>query len=148
MKKIFKTIIFLIVFIAPLYFIFTYFAYSYFSNKTDDGNIEHFSNAIDYSNQAAQISNENHADLRQKHIDQIITLYNSAIEEAKKVNIAELNADLDGFGTHFQDEFIKGLELQVEGFNGHDNKKLLQGQILSDKWGEWYTENYNQIKKI
>lgn len=36
----------------------------------------------------------------------------------------------------------------IAGLEERDNDKLMQGQILDDKWENWYTDNINNIKKL
>lgn len=63
-----------------------------------------------------------------------------SIENAKKVDISILEKMKKGFGKKYQEKYIKGLELQLEGIKNSDAKKALEGQILYDEYVNFVTK--------
>jgi hypothetical protein len=51
-----------------------------------------------------------------------------------------------GFGTNYYNLFISGLEEFLAGIEKSDNEKMLLGQLLLYKWGDWYSENLEKLK--
>lgn len=80
-------------------------------------------------------------------METIVDFKKKALEEARLVDIEDLNLHYPDFGNHYRDEFIKGLELFIEGFEKNDNLKIIAGQLLDEKWGEWYEKNVDSIKR-
>lgn len=78
----------------------------------------------------------------------MIDYYRQALNEARQVDIENLNRDYAGFGDHYQDDFIKGAELFVDGFESSNPEKFLEGQILLDRWGTWFSNNIDIIRKL
>lgn len=145
MKEKIKNIFYIVGFVI---FIFT--IYNYFWGNSMIDNIKHFNQSIDYANQATQVINVGNPfeEIAQEDIHVMINLNKKALEEAKLVDIDKLNRDYGGFGTHYRDEFIHGLELSIEGFENSDNQKIIESQILLDKWGSWYNQNIEEIKTL
>ena len=106
-------------------------------------NIEHFSASIEYSNKSASIINQeqNYMLIDSDSMDKIINFYQQALLEAKQVDINILNNQFDGFGNHYKQEFVNGLEILIEGYEKHNQDRFLQGQVLLDKWNGWYYIN-------
>jgi len=119
-----------------------------FGNSSLNQNINHFIASIDFSNKASTIINQNEhiSTLEKESMEKMMSFIRQALMEAKQVEIKMLNQTLDGFGDHFNDEFIKGLEILIDGYETNDSDKFLQGQILDDKWGTWYSKNIDRIK--
>lgn len=113
-------------------------------NLLGNSNIKHFNKSIDYANQATLILNQT----GQFDSEVMIPLKKKAVKEAKQVDVEKFNKDYEGLGSHYKNEFIKGLELFIEGIETQDNLKSLQGQKLLDKWGDWYLNNIDEIKKL
>jgi len=124
------------------------FAWPYFVFFKSSGLSSHLINSLNYENEATKIINKGDAFniVDPEEMDQIIGLHKKAIKEAKLVDINQLNNRLNNFGTHYRDEFVKGLELIVEGYEKHDNRKYMAGSLLRYKWGEWYKANIDNIK--
>ena len=120
-----------------------------FGNSSLNQNTNHLFSSIDFSNKATAIINQSEPidTLDYKSMEKIMGYKNQALAEAKKVDIEMLNQRLDGFGDHFNEEFMKGLEIIIEGYETNDPEKFLQGQILDDKWGVWYSNNIERIKE-
>lgn len=112
-------------------------------------NVEYFSSSINYHNEATKISNspEGGKNMTQEDVVKMIENDKLALQQAKLVDISQLNAQYSGFGDHYRDEFIKGLDLFIGGVNDLDNKKSMQGQILLGQWGDWYNNNFDKIRQ-
>ncbi len=113
-------------------------------------NIQHFSKSIDYSNKSTRISNTGnpHEQMEHEYMQEIVDYKKQAHEEAKQVDIDQLNRAYDGFGYHYNNEFIKGLDSYIEGFEESDDEKLRKGQELLDKWSDWYDVNVDKIRNL
>ena len=66
-------------------------------------------------------------------MEKMIDYKKQALKEARQVDIEILNQRLDGFGDHYKDEFLTGLETLIDGHENNDPNKFLQGQILLDQ---------------
>ena len=115
------------------------------SNKS---NVEHFVNSIEYVNEANRISNgSNSIYYEQSEVEEMIRLKQRALGEARKVNISSLNKRFQGFGDSYEDLFIEGLILYLTGMEDENQRKVIQGQLLLDEWGDWYSSNINRIRR-
>jgi hypothetical protein len=117
----------------------------------NDKNISSFNESIDLNNKATIILNQIGAENRQFSADEyikFIEFQKSALNKAKTVDTNRFNKDYSGLGDQYRDNFIGGLELEIAGWENKDNDKLLQGQALNEKWGDWYSSNIEKIKKI
>ena len=94
--------------------------------------VQYFVQSIEYNNQATRIMNMggSYELVNPEHMDKIIEFKKRALKEAKLVKIGKLNHRYPDFGNHFRDEFMKGLELFIEGVESNDNLKMLFGQSL------------------
>ena len=97
---------------------------------------------MNYTNQANQILNQGDqvSIVDPGKIEIIIDLHKKAIEEATLVDINQLNDRLGNFGNHYRDEFIKGSELIVDGYEKRDNKIYMDGRLLLFRWGDFERE--------
>lgn len=111
----------------------------------------HFIAAINYHNQAAQISNK----LCETNVtctispsdwDTIIGYDKKALVEAEQADIVDMNKHYPGFGDHFRDEFIHGLKMFIENDNWTTVGPFLAGQMLMDNFGDWYAKNFEAIR--
>lgn len=146
-----------IVYVVVVAFAFFYFAgsvsipvFQSIQTSGNNNNIEYFSNSIDLANQATRISNSGGAyeEIAENDIKAMAEYYKQALSKAHQVDIKKLNSDYLGFGDHYRDEFIKGVDLFVEGFERSDTEKFLQGQVLLDSWGKWFSNNIDNIRKL
>ena len=109
---------------------------------------EHFIRSIEYVNEAHKISNVgNDSYLEYSELEDMVRLKQKVLHEARKVNISSLNKRFQGFGDSYEDLFIKGLILYIEGIEDENQSKLMKGQLLLDKWGDWYSSNINRIRQ-
>jgi len=125
-------------------FIWPYFAFSH----KPESNLSHFINSINYSNEAAKLNDQGKlfSSVSESEMKGFIDLKRKALEEGKLVDIEKLNNDHPNFGNHFRDEYLKGLQLLIDGFDKHQDQDFIQVQILLDKWGDWYIANLDNIK--
>jgi hypothetical protein len=111
--------------------------------------VNHLAATIDYHNKAATISNKGPAwSAYSKEDLEKITAYNRmALKEARLIDFEALNKDYATLGDHCQQELLKGLELMAEGDQKGDTKISLSGQVLMDRFGEWYHNHFDEIRK-
>ncbi|MBF0200392.1 MAG: hypothetical protein HQK66_03590 [Desulfamplus sp.] len=81
-------------------------------------------------------------------ISPIVEKIDYALKSARYVNIQRLNKRLEGFASHFKDEYIEGLTLLERGYKNDDFSLLLQGGILLDRWSLWYNQQHHELKRI
>lgn len=111
---------------------------------------QHVSAAIQFHNQAASITSKIGpiiSTISTQDAKSIIDLDKKALAEAKLADIADMNKRYPGFGDHFRDEFIAGLNLFINGFEVGDGVATLRGQILESQFGDWYQANVDGIRK-
>lgn len=115
----------------------------------DKSTIKHFNKSINYANQSTRIINIGGSFelISQEDMEKIVEFRKKALEEARLVDIEKLNHHYLDLGNHYRDEFIKGLELFIEGFEKHDTIKLLSGQMLDEKFEVWLEQNIDDIRK-
>jgi hypothetical protein len=103
----------------------------------------HINKAIDYVNKAATTIDKIEDPYQTTRADreEVIGYYKKALAEAKKADIESMNHHYTGFGDHFRDEFIKGLELFIQGYEKHDEMTFDASQALLRKWKNWYQAN-------
>jgi hypothetical protein len=125
------------------------YASPWFSSKDSAG---HVIAAIGYHNSAAAIANKAGGTgavgtLSPADWKAIVGYDKKALGEAEQADISEMNSDYPGFGDHFKNEFIEGLRLIVADGNDWANAPaFLRGQILVDRFGDWYEANANAIR--
>jgi len=113
-----------------------------------EGRGKHFLDAIENVNRASDIekSESENGILSGKGADNAYKNYRKALEEAKKVDIAALNRYYPHLGDHFQQEFIRGLDMFLQAIDTSNLLKQLSGQALMDNWGTWYNNHLKEIK--
>jgi hypothetical protein len=112
--------------------------------------IKHFIKSIDYSNEGTRLINQGKPFglISADTMNKIISINKKALNEAIQIDINVLNNIVEEFGDHYKKEFISGLELYIDGYETNDAEKILMGQILLEKWGDWYDKNIDKIKNI
>lgn len=127
---------------------FTWPYYVFVSFSSDD-TPSHVTHAIDYSNKATAIINKGGPQyVSQSDMNQILAYYTKALEEAKKADINYMNKRYQGFGDHFKNEFIGGLELFIKSSETRNMKGLIASQVLLQYWGDWFDANIEGIRHI
>ena len=112
------------------------------------GSASHVSKAIDYSNKATAIINNcgPYQLIAQSDMDAIIEHYKKALQEAKKADLESMNKHYLGFGDHFENEFIRGLELFIKSNEVGDPMSSIAAQAMLDRWGNWFSANIDGIR--
>lgn len=112
----------------------------------------HVISAINYHNEAAAIANKSGGTgavgvISSADWKAIYSYDEKALREAQQADISDMNRYYPGFGDHFKNELIEGLKLIVEDGNDSANAPgFLKGQILVDRFGNWYEANENAIR--
>lgn len=78
----------------------------------------------------------------------MITHLKRGLEEAQMIDINKVDEEVPGFASHYQGEFIIGVESLIEGYEKSDISKKLEGGRLLSKWGKWNTENRRNLGRI
>jgi len=140
----------------------TFYNWKHSSNSSNAGSVGHFIAAMKYRNEAAKFGNKECPEREVTTTDtvkpacyiseddwKIIEDFDSkALAEAKQVDIAALNNHYPGFGDHFRDEFMEGLSLILHYNRSTDTfMAFLNGQILLDKFADWYSPNFEKIRQ-
>lgn len=71
-----------------------------------------------------------------------------SLNEAKKVDITNVDRQVTGFSAHYGDEFITGMESLIHGYEDDNAFMKLQGGALLDKWAIWNQNNRKNLGKI
>ncbi len=120
-------------------------------NPKVNKDMKHIFKSIIISNQAYEIlknSAVHHKRIGEEDINKMVSLWEKAIKEAEKVDVDNMNKYIPEFSKHYKEEFIKGLNLLVDGFKNSNNVKKLQGAFLLDRWGIWNNKNRDIYIKI
>lgn len=83
--------------------------------------------------------------------DEVTTIFDSyrrSIERAASVDEKLLNEKYQMLGTRFRDQFIKGLQLQINGHETNDMRVSLQGQQFLGEWDDWYIGRLSEIRNV
>jgi len=56
-------------------------------------------------------------------------------------SLAELHEDLP---THYREKFVHGLDIYISSFEQEDREAHMQGQLLMQEFGEWYSQNVHR----
>jgi hypothetical protein len=86
--------------------------------------------------------------LQDKAKEKFLNHCRNALQEARTVNIAEIERQVPGFKHHYEDEFIMGMESLIEGYENSDFSRKIKGGLLLDKWALWNRENNKRLGKI
>lgn len=119
-----------------------------FVDKSKDDSITHLNKSIDLTNEGTKILNQVTAFtlMSDNQMKQYINFLKDALIEGDQVNIEKLNKDHPNFGNHFRDEYIKGIKSLISGYELKRDQNFVQGQLLLDSWGNWYSANFENIK--
>lgn len=111
--------------------------------------LTHFIATMESANLASRVVNSGTAFsvMSDTEADEMMRHYRSALSHAEKVDTDFLNQKYEGWGTHFEREFLTGLRLVVEGNEKADVVMYLAGRKLMDSWGGWFNDNLNEIQK-
>ena len=114
---------------------------------------EHFRMSLNFAEEASKLNNQWNnggqvlTDLEDEDVIKWIDFNRKALYEAKFVDIEKLNSYHPNYGNHFRDEYIKGLQLIIDGYDNDKYQQLFQGQILVNSWVEWFNANIQNIRE-
>ena len=127
--------------------IFPYFLMNSSSeSKILDVNSQQFYLALEISQKATKIINQNGRTITKEEMESIIDYEKQALEIGKKVNIDKLNQKYPKLGSNFENNFLKGLTLYIQGIETVDANIAIEGQNLKSKWDSWYIDHLGKIK--
>ncbi len=85
---------------------------------------------------------------KDKDREKLIGHLRDALQKARLVNIDKVDNQVPGFASHYEDEFITGMESLIEGYEKSDLSKKLKGGLLLDRWAKWNKENRANLGRI
>ncbi len=106
--------------------------------QTVRGEAQKFLQAVVYSNQAGYLATQQTGLYSNPELEKIITLRRMALETAKSVDIEILDSIVAGFGTHFRDDFIRGVRLFLEAVQSSSDEILWRSREALNRWADWY----------
>ncbi len=107
-------------------------------------NMKQFTKSLNYSVNGYKLLKENNK-------IKAIIFFENAFEEAKKVDINNIEKIVKGFKQHFCNEYMKGLEIFIKGLKENNKEIMLEGAKLLDKWSLWHNrviEKYTEKKSL
>lgn len=120
---------------------------TYSLEKEIEEQIMYIEKSKKYSNQGIQIMNLSDSEVvSQNKIDSYKEFLKKAIEEARKVDTTVLNKIKNGWGTIYYEKYLRGKELELEGYETGNASSLTKGQILYDEYVDYANENMNNKK--
>jgi hypothetical protein len=115
--------------------------------QTVRGEAQKFLQALGYSNQAAYLATQQPGLYSNPKLEKIIALRRMALETAKSVDIEILDSIVAGFGSHFRDDFIRGVTLFLEAVQSSSSDELLgRSREALNRWADWYDANRERIE--
>ena len=84
--------------------------------------------------------------VRQEEMDSILDYEKQALEIGREVNIDELDKKYPKLGSSFNNNFLNGIALYIEGMKTGSVSKAIEGQNLKSKWDSWYIDHLGKIK--
>ena len=73
--------------------------------------------------------------------------YKTALKETRLIDISLINKDNPILGEHCQNELLQGLEWVLKGEKKDDDRLKMSGQVLLDRFVEWYQSHKDEIRK-
>lgn len=106
----------------------------------------HLVNSINASIRAFDMLKDKKLEGKDKQI--FLNHCRNALQEARTVNIPKLERQVPGFKSHYEGEFIMGMESLIQGYESSDLSSKFKGGLLLDKWAIWNRENNKKLSKI
>ena len=133
--------------LSPFFFvaiiISTFFTFAIASDEDTWAETKlHLNKSIEYDNKATAIINKGDAYsvMAVEDSEQMIMYLKKAIEEAKKVNIEQLNARYPTWGDRYKNEYIEGLKLIIKGHENLDAQLSIEGQMKTNSYKNWISK--------
>jgi hypothetical protein len=114
--------------------------------QTVRGEVQKFLQGLGYSNQAGYLATQQAGLYSNPELNKIITLRRMALETARSVDIEVLDSIVVGFGTHFRDEFIRGVSLFLDAVQASSDELLARSREALNRWADWYDANRERIE--
>ena len=70
------------------------------------------------------------------------------LNEAAKVDVEEVELQVEDFALHYEEEFVAGMKALRDGVQHNDIGKKLQGGVLLDRWAVWNQSNKQALSGI
>lgn len=120
-------------------------------SKADKNEFLHFVNSIQLSHQATQIlvdsmSGKIIGEIPQEKIEESLSLFRQALRESYNITDKVLAKVHPDFPYHYREEFYKGIELVIQGYEKMDPITMLQAQALLARWENWYSAHIQEIR--
>jgi hypothetical protein len=106
----------------------------------------HLVNSINASIRAFDVLKGKKLEGREKEL--FLDHCKNALQQARMVNISEVDRQVTGFRHHYENEFIMGMESLIKGYENSDFSGKFKGGLLLDKWAIWNRENKKRLGKI
>ena len=119
----------------------------YWSND-EKVELNHFRQSLDFRLQVTKIINRGtpYSEVTKEDMRDILEVLQKTIKEAEKVSDPVLEKIYPDLKVHYREEFQQSAQLMRESFQNSDPQKIIYGQILIDKWGDWYTKHLSGIR--
>lgn len=108
--------------------------------------VQKFLQALGYSNQAGYLVTQQPGLYSNPELEKIITLRRMALETGKSVDIEILDSIVAGFGTHFRDDFVRGVTMFLEAVQSSSDELLERSRVALNRWADWYDDNRERIE--
>lgn len=112
------------------------------TKESIDKSVEHLQKAVEWNNKRAKIvNNDSSLKISKGDITLIKEYLNNAIEEAKQVDTIVLNSVKSNYGHVYYYNYIKGMEIELQGIEEGDVDKSILGQLKYDEYLSWLEKN-------
>jgi hypothetical protein len=118
--------------------------------KAERNEIGHFGKSIRTMNNAMNVLQESTlgivGTIEQEKLNESLNLMRESLREAQNVRdevLSKLHPDLP---SHYREEFCEGIRLTIQGFERANPQISLKGQLLQDKWGDWYEAHIHELR--
>lgn len=111
--------------------------------------IYHFNKIIEYSRKTNTLLKKGTVNgvLIPEATQTVFNLRRKQLQEARQVDIRELNQLHDGLGERFANYLVKGLERLMVGYATGNQQSYGAGQALLNQWNSWISNNKDMLQK-
>lgn len=119
--------------------------------KAERVEIGHFAKSIELRNKAMNVlqrsmSGEIVGTIKEEKLNESLNLMRDSLREARNVRDKVLSKLHPELPSHYREEFCEGTRLMIQGFERADGQISLKGQLLEDKWGDWYDAHLHELR--
>ena len=120
--------------------------------SVEKSQIQHFRKSMELRREARRIMNEVTdsqgvvGSISETDLINYVDKMKDALEESYQVSdnvLSKIHRDLP---YNYRSNFVPCLEHQISGYSTHDAFAQKKGQLLEDKWVEWYSAHYQEFK--